>query len=32
MEMTEYGKHGNHKAVSTLPTLLGNPYGIPTFP
>jgi len=32
MEMTEYGKSGNQRAVPTLPTLFGNPYGIPTFP
>jgi hypothetical protein len=30
MEMTEYGKHG--KPGSRLPTLFGNPFGIPTFP
>jgi hypothetical protein len=30
MEMTEYGKHG--KPRSRLPTLLGNPFGITTFP
>ena len=28
MEMTEYGKHG--KPISRLPTLFGNPFGIPT--
>jgi hypothetical protein len=33
VEMTEYGKHGKPRSrLSTLPTLLGNPYGIPTFP
>jgi hypothetical protein len=32
-EMTEYGKHGKPKSrLSTLPTLLGNPCGITTFP
>jgi hypothetical protein len=34
MEMTEYGKHGKPRSrLSTLPTLLGNPFGdyhIPT--
>jgi hypothetical protein len=30
--MTEYGKHGKPKSrLSTLPTLLGNPFGITTF-
>jgi hypothetical protein len=33
MEMTEYGKHGKPRSrLSTLPTLLGNPFGITTFP
>jgi hypothetical protein len=33
MEMTEYGKHGKPRGrLSTLPTLLGNPFGITTFP
>jgi hypothetical protein len=33
MEMTEYGKHGKPRIrLSTLPTLLGNPFGITTFP
>ena len=33
MEMTEYGKHGKPRSrLSTLPTLLGSPYGITTFP
>ena len=32
MEMTEYGKHGKPRSrLSTLPTLLGNPFGITTF-
>ena len=31
--MTEYGKHGKPRSrLSTLPTLLGNPFGITTFP
>jgi hypothetical protein len=30
MEMTEYGKPRSR--LSTLPTLLGNPFGITTFP
>jgi hypothetical protein len=31
MEMTEYGKHGKPKCwLPTLPTLFGNPFGIPT--
>jgi len=33
MEMTEYGKHGKPRSrLPTLPTLFGNPFGIPTFP
>src|SRR5450631_3850876 len=33
MEMTECGKHGKPRSRrSTLPTLLGNPFGIATFP
>jgi hypothetical protein len=33
MEMTEYGKHGKPRSrLSTLPTLLGYPFGITTFP
>jgi hypothetical protein len=33
MEMTEYGKHGKPRSrLSTLPTLLGNPFGTTTFP
>jgi hypothetical protein len=33
MEMTEYGKHGKLRSLlSTLPSLLGNPFGITTFP
>jgi hypothetical protein len=33
MEMTEFGKHGKPRSrLSTLPTLLGNPFGITTFP
>jgi hypothetical protein len=33
MEMTEYGKGGKPKCrLPTLPTLFGNPFGIPTFP
>ena len=33
MEMTEYGKHGKPRGrLSTLPTLLGNPFAITTFP
>jgi hypothetical protein len=29
MEMTEYGKHGKLRSLlSTLPSLLGNPFGI----
>ena len=31
--MTEYGKPGKPRSrLSTLPTLLGNPFGITTFP
>ena len=31
--MTEYGKHGKPRSrLSTLPTLLGNPFRITTFP
>jgi hypothetical protein len=31
--MTEYGKHGKPRSrLSTLPTLLGDPFGITTFP
>jgi hypothetical protein len=31
--MTEYGKHGKPRSrLSTLPTLLGNPFEITTFP
>jgi hypothetical protein len=31
--MTDYGKHGKPRSrLSTLPTLLGNPFGITTFP
>jgi hypothetical protein len=30
--MAEYGKHGKPRSrLSTLPTLLGNPFGITTF-
>src|SRR5258708_38819859 len=33
MEMTEYGKGGKPRGrLSTLPKLLGNPFGITTFP
>ena len=33
MEMPGYGKHGKPRSrLSTLPTLLGNPFGITTFP
>ena len=33
MEMTECGKHGKpYSRFPTLPTLFGNPFGIPTFP
>ena len=33
MEMTECGKHGKPLSrLPTLPTLFGNPFGIPTFP
>jgi hypothetical protein len=34
VEMTEYGKRmESHEAgFPTLPTLFGNPFGIPTFP
>ena len=33
MEMPEYGKHGKPRSrLPTLPTLFGNPFGIPTFP
>jgi hypothetical protein len=33
MEMTEYGKGGKPRSrLSTLPTLLGNPFRITTFP
>jgi hypothetical protein len=31
--MTEYGKHGKPRSrLSTFPALLGNPFGITTFP
>ena len=33
MEMTEHGKGGKPRCrLPTLPTLFGNPFGIPTFP
>ena len=31
-EMPESGKHGSDKTAPTLPTFLGNPFGIPTSP